>query len=109
MIYAMADRDGTRSGWSVWARRLVSSSVGIGAFWLTALWFPGTTPWVVLAMILVAVFGLFIEATAWGRMGIEHARLQKGLCAGCAYDRQGIPVDAPCPECGRLPPRPPEE
>ena len=30
-----------------------------------------------------------------------HRRLQRNACVYCAYDRSGIPRDAPCPECGQ--------
>jgi hypothetical protein len=30
-------------------------------------------------------------------------RRHRNLCPHCAYNRQGLPSDAPCPECGRAP------
>lgn len=30
-------------------------------------------------------------------------RQRRGGCPGCAYDRRGLPPDAPCPECGLIP------
>ncbi len=49
-----------------------------------------------IAWLPFALFGLlrFIVALDPGH------RIRRGLCPSCAYDRRGIPADAPCPECG---------
>ncbi len=33
----------------------------------------------------------------------ELPKLRPGHCAGCGYDRTGIELLGPCPECGRVP------
>lgn len=33
----------------------------------------------------------------------EWGKLQAGHCRGCGYDRSGIELLSPCPECGRVP------
>ena len=33
----------------------------------------------------------------------EYPKLHKGNCMGCGYDRSGLELLAPCPECGRIP------
>jgi hypothetical protein len=35
----------------------------------------------------------------------RRRRIRQGLCAGCGYDRRGLPADAKCPECGTVPAR----
>lgn len=47
----------------------------------------------------------FIFAAAWAALlsiipAARRARRQRsGLCERCAYDRRGLPINAPCPEC----------
>jgi hypothetical protein len=33
----------------------------------------------------------------------EWIKLRRGHCRGCGYDRSGIELLGPCPECGRVP------
>jgi hypothetical protein len=33
----------------------------------------------------------------------ERRRFGTGACAGCGYDRSGLPVGVKCPECGKKP------
>ena len=41
-----------------------------------------------------------------GLLGVspaERIKLRTGHCRGCGYDRTGIELLGPCPECGRVP------
>lgn len=41
-----------------------------------------------------------------GLMGVpksEYPKLTEGNCRGCGYDRRGLELLQPCPECGRQP------
>ena len=43
------------------------------------------------------------------RAALRAARLSwQDLCAKCRYNRRGLPPDDPCPNCGTVPPTPPE-
>jgi hypothetical protein len=49
--------------------------------------------------------GIFAALTAIGLLRVR-ARIRRGECGRCRYQRQGLPPGAPCPECGHEPCRP---
>ena len=57
-------------------------------------------------MTLTALlFGIgFMLVVSLCARNVLRVRLRYKHCAACRYDRQGLPRDVPCPECGRRPP-----
>jgi hypothetical protein len=57
-------------------------------------------------VIAASAFLIFPISLGWIPRMIRERReftwRAAGLCPGCAYDRRATPVDAPCPECGRM-------
>lgn len=47
------------------------------------------SPWLAITMVPPAL--------------ITRLRRRRNLCEACAYDRRGLALGAPCPECGALP------
>lgn len=78
--------------------------------------FPGTPPMLVSwqrramgnAEVLNVRFSLAVPAllllapavVLWGPELRAARRSRKGRCPRCGYDRRGLVMDAPCPECG---------
>lgn len=58
---------------------------------------PGWVP------VLAAATG---AALLWRRDAVATKRERVGLCGKCGYSLEGLPGDAPCPECGTVPPAP---
>lgn len=58
-------------------------------------------------VVLLAVVGMsFVRGTILVRRALHaRARVRRSLCAHCSYPRSGLDGDAPCPECGSVPPR----
>jgi hypothetical protein len=50
------------------------------------------------AAIYACVLGLF--SPAW-RSIVRRLRRRRNRCSACNYDRSGLAVETPCPECGR--------
>ena len=59
-----------------------------------------------LTNTFVFAAGVFAALTAIGLFRVR-ARIRRGECGRCRYQRQGLPDSAPCPECGHEPCRPP--
>jgi hypothetical protein len=60
----------------------------------------------VVAIAVRAVFVL-LPGTTLVLKSVRARRAQRReayLCRECEYDRRGLPLDAPCPECGAVPP-----
>ena len=59
----------------------------------------------VLTIPLWCPFLIALSSTtiAWRPDLLAARRAWKGYCVKCAYDRAGLPPDAPCPECGHVP------
>ncbi len=78
----------------------------------------------VLMIVLYAVLTVFVSVLALiaclsqagtvlrlggariGFLGVsasERAKLRPGHCRGCGYDRRGLELLQPCPECNRVP------
>jgi hypothetical protein len=54
--------------------------------------------WPVIVLAGAATLVLWRPESERGR------RKRLGLCRSCGYDRRGLAPDAPCPECGTVPP-----
>lgn len=70
---------------------------------------PGTVPIKpLLAPLIVnaAFFGaltaclLWVSVAAW-KTAVRAYWASYGLCPNCGYERRGLPINSPCPECGR--------
>jgi hypothetical protein len=48
----------------------------------------------------VPLSGLGLALCAWPIAAMWRGRRRPGDCESCGYDRRGIAVGAPCPECG---------
>ena len=47
------------------------------------------------------VVGMIVAGVAMSRrMALEDARGRDGKCLKCGYDRAGLRIGEPCPECG---------
>lgn len=55
-----------------------------------------------LTNTFVFAAGVFVALTAIGLLRVR-ARIRRGECSRCRYQRQGIPPATPCPECGHEP------
>ncbi len=61
---------------------------------------PGLGPRLSMA---VAIFVYVLTAALRGAFMWRGPLRRRGECAGCGYNRAGLPRAAPCPECGQRP------
>lgn len=60
----------------------------------------------IIACLSQATTVLRLAGAKVGFLGVEaseRAKLRPGHCRGCGYDRQGLELLQPCPECNRVP------
>jgi hypothetical protein len=60
---------------------------------------PGLVIWPGFLADTLLFAGAFWMLVTGPRAVRRWRRLRRGLCRACGYDRQGLPISVPCPEC----------
>jgi hypothetical protein len=74
----------------------------MGIVWLpSAALFKGRS-WILMPVWVPLILVLALTIAAWRRDHRAVTRARLNHCPTCNYDRRGLPVTSPCPECGAV-------
>lgn len=84
----------------------MGASIGLRIVYAILMFIPLVNLIVLLVGSTQATGMLRAAGAQVGLLGVaksEYPKLRGGHCIGCGYDRSGLELLQPCPECGRVP------